>query len=153
MVRKVFLSVMVLCVFALAFVPVQQAFAFGHKGGEDYGKDKSCYGEAGCGFYKTIHHVLYKKKELDLSADQVNQIKLLVKQIKKDNINMDAQIKTLKVEIDTMMWEFPFETEGVNDLVAQKYDLKKQKAQRLVAANDKLKAILTSEQLEKLKTL
>lgn len=148
--RKVFLSVMAVCVFALVLVSAQQAFAYSYKGYD--GKNKSCYGEKGCGFYKTLQHVLYKKKELGLSADQVNQLKSLMKQVKKDNIDLDAKIKTLKVEIDAAMWEFPFETESVNEFISQKYDLEKQKAQRLVSANDNIKAILTNEQLEKMKT-
>ena len=55
---------------------------------------------------------------------------------------------TGRVEIKTMMWEKPFDLDDVNKLVAEKYDLKKKKAQYVMSSINKLYGILTKEQLE-----
>jgi len=94
--------------------------------------------------------VLEKRAELNLSAEQVTQVKALAAEVKKSLIRRDADIETLDVEIKTLMWETPFDVSDVNKFVAQKYDLKKDKARYLVTSHDRLNKILTSKQVSML---
>jgi len=146
--KKCLTAVIVLTVFA-CFAATHTAHAFGKEHG--YGKKGSYCGTSESKFHCKIYKILKKRTELGLSEDQVSQIKKLSTEVKKELINRDAKIKTLKVEIDTMMWEFPFNVEGVNELVAAQYNLKIQKTQYLVSAYGKLATILTEEQTKKLK--
>jgi Spy/CpxP family protein refolding chaperone len=104
-------------------------------------------------FFKMAKRILTNRDELGLSDDQVKEIKALKAETKKGLIKQDAEIKTLGVEIDTLMWETPFDAENVNNLIAEKYKLKKDRAKYIVSAHDKLNKILTKEQLKKVGTM
>ncbi len=145
------LSVVIVLAVFVCFTAAHTAHAFGKQHG--YGKKGSYCATSECKFHGTICNVLKKRTELGLSEEQVSQIKKLSLATKKDLINRDAKIKTLKVEINSLMWEFPFETDGVNELVAAQYNLKAEKTQYLISAYSKLKAILTEEQVKTLKAL
>ncbi|MFC1570747.1 hypothetical protein ACFL4E_03080 [Candidatus Omnitrophota bacterium] len=141
MVKKI-LTVLVLVAFSLScFSGV--LYADGKKG--------KCYGLEGK-FYRQAHKILEHNKELGLTAKQVKEVKALKVKVKKDLIKQDADIKTLKVEINTLMWEAPMSLDETNMLVDKKYELKKKKAKYIVSAYDKLNKILTKEQLDKLST-
>jgi Spy/CpxP family protein refolding chaperone len=141
MVKKI-LTVLVLAAFSLScFTGVLYA---GGKSGKNYGLEGK--------FYRQAHKILEHNKELGLTAEQVKKIKALKAQVRKDMIQQDADIQTLKVEINTMMWEAPMDLDETNGLVEQKYELKKKKAKYMVSAYDKLNKILTKEQLKELST-
>ena len=99
-------------------------------------------------FYSNLKMILDNSKTLELTDEQEQKIKELFRETKKAIIRYDARIKTLTVEIDTMMWEMPYDIGGVNELVAQKYNTKKEKAHYLVSAHDRLNKILTKKQIE-----
>lgn len=101
-------------------------------------------------FYKAAKKALKERDQLRLNDSQVKQIKALLADVKKTLIRQDADIKALKVEINTLMWESPLELDKTNALVADKYDLKKKKAQYLVSSMDRLNKILTPDQRKKL---
>jgi len=148
--KKLLTAVIVLTVFA-CFAATHTAYAFGKHC--DYGKKGSYCGTSESKFHGTIYKILNKRTELGLSTEQLSQIKALSSKVKKDLINRDAKIKTLKVEINTLMWEFPFDTEGVNELVAQQYSLKTEKTQYLISAYSQLAALLTEPQIQTMKEL
>lgn len=104
-------------------------------------------------FFKKAHFILKNQKELDLSDRQIDQIKKLKADVKKDMINKRAKTDLLKVEIETEMWEDPMNLNAINSLIEQKYEVKKEKAKALAAAYAKLKGILTEDQKEELTSL
>lgn len=149
--KKCLTTIMLAALFACLAV-TQTAYAYGKHSGYSGKKGYGC-GLSESRFTCTLSNVLRKKKELGLKSEQISQIKKLSSKVKKDLINRDAKIKTLKVEIDTIMWEFPFSSEGLNELVSQMYTLKTEKTQYLVSAYSQLEAILDEEQVKKLKEL
>ena len=147
--KRKMLVIALLTVFALT---VAASLSYADMGGYKSGGGKQ-YGNLEMKFYKSVHLVLAGQEELGLSTDQVKSIKALTVEVKKDLIQRNAKIETLGVEIKTMMWEAPFDVTDVNNLVAEKYKLKKDKAQYLISSIDKLHKTLTSEQLAKIDTL
>jgi len=140
---------LLLAVFLVAAFSVPAAVAtWGQKG---YGKSMHCKGAKGK-FMGSVHKILKQQDELDLTDKQVKQIKALSVNVQKKLIKQDAEIKTLGVDIKTKMAEKPLDTEAVNALIAQKYNLKSKKAQGKVLACDKLTKTLTEEQQKKLKS-
>ncbi len=103
-----------------------------------------------CGKGKAI---LKDREQLGLTETQVTNVRTLMAETKKSLIKRDAEIKTLKVEINTLMWEAPFDTEEVNNLIAEKYKLKKEKTQFLVSAYNDLYVGLDAEQVKKANAL
>ncbi|MEA3489394.1 MAG: hypothetical protein U9R44_03505 [Candidatus Omnitrophota bacterium] len=104
-------------------------------------------------FFSEVNLAMNSSMALELSDEQVKQIKDLSKEVSKSLIRQDADIQTLTVEINTLMWEVPVNTEMITPLVAQKHELEKKKSQYLVSVHDKLIKIYTKNQLEKLKDL
>jgi len=149
--KKCLTAIVVVALFA-CFTVTQTAYAYGKPSGYSGEKGHGC-SMSDCKFNHTLSHVLGKKKELGLTAEQILQIKKLSSEVKKNLIARDAKIKTLKVEIDSLMWEFPFSSEGVNELVSEMYSLKTEKTQYLISAYSQLEAILAKEQVQKLKEL
>ncbi len=142
--RKIF-TLFLLAALAVLF---SASASYAMTGQKSYGKSEWGLKES---FFHSAHGVLEKRDQLGLSDEQVKAIKDLMKETQKNLIKQDADIKTLKVEINTLMWESPLDTEKINNLLAEKYKLKKDKAKYLVSAHDKLNKILTEEQLKKVK--
>jgi hypothetical protein len=103
-------------------------------------------------FYKA-HFILNNEEELGLSEKQVKTIKDLKIALKKNIINMQAQIDLLTVDIKTEMWEDPMNVEMINSLVEEKYAIKKEKTKALIDAYSKLKGVLSEDQKKTLKKL
>ena len=123
----------------------------------DYGskyckKDKKYDGLQEKIFYKA-HFILNNEEELNLSKKQVRTIKDLKITLKKNIINMQAQIDLLGVDIKTEMWEDPMNIETINSLVEEKYTIKKEKTKTLIDAYSKLKGVLNEDQKKTLKKL
>ena len=132
----------------------QAAYAGGHY------KDKSSYGskdddklDLGEKFCKKVKMVMKYRKELDLTKDQEEKIKKLKFDTKKAQIKRCAEIDVKKVEIHAEMWMDKMNTAKINELIEEKYDLKKEKAKAYVAAIAQLKSILTEKQQDELTTL
>ena len=104
-------------------------------------------------FFKKAGMILSNKEELGLSDEQVNKVKELKMNTKKDLIRKDAEIEILALEIKSEMWKDPADTVAVNKLVDKKYDLKKETTKALVAGCAALKDVLTKDQKAKLKEL
>ena len=104
-------------------------------------------------FFKKTGMMLSNKEELGLSDEQVNKVKELKMNTKKDIIRKDAEIEILALEIKSEMWKDPADTVAVNKLVDKKYDLKKEKTKALVAGCAALKDVLTKDQEAKMKEL
>ncbi|MGB3082188.1 MAG: hypothetical protein WBB86_04275 [Candidatus Omnitrophota bacterium] len=103
-------------------------------------------------FYKA-HFMLKNEEELGLSEKQVDQIRKLKIDTKKDMINKQAQIDLIGVDIKTQMWEDPMDLDTMNELVEHKYMIKEAKTKALLSAYAQLKGLLTEDQKTTLKKL
>jgi len=147
--RSIALVSLVLVLMFSFTVPVAQAY--------DSGKAKACHGKSSKGldkkFFSKAHFILKNKEELGLSDDQVKKIKALKIKTKKDLIRSKASIDLLAVDVKAELWTDVIDANAVNNLIDQKYELKKAKAKSLVGAYIALKNILTEEQKKGLKGL
>ena len=147
--KKIF-AIMIACMLVFSIV-AGNSFAMCEmckmKSSSDKGHQDGVEGK----FYKKAMYILSEKEELGLTDKQIADIKSLKKKVMKDLIQKDADIKTVAVEIKSMMWETPFDVDTVNKLVEEKYELKKTKTQYVISSIGKLNGILTKEQLKQLK--
>ena len=144
--RKSLAIVFLTLVLVASFI-TGEVFADGH------GKSKGDHGSLDKKLYMKAHFLLKNEKELGLTDAQVEQIKNLKYETKKDIIKRKAEIDVLAVDIKRALWADTIDTDAINALIDKKYELKKAKAKTLVSAYAKLKATLTDEQKEKMKTL
>lgn len=133
----------------IAPLPVALAKHGGHGG---YEKSHGKGGLEGK-FCSKAHFILGHAKELGLSSEQEDSLLNLKFDTKRSQISKDAEIDMLKLDIMRALHERTIQTEAINKLIDQKYELKKEKAKALVAAFANLKNQLTEEQYTKMKDL
>jgi Spy/CpxP family protein refolding chaperone len=104
-------------------------------------------------FFKAVRLIYVYQDKLKLSDEQLGQIKDLKVALKKDLIRKKADIKVIKVEIRSLMYEKEIDVAAINKLIDQKYEIKKAKSKMVVDSCVKLKKILTEEQLKKFKEI
>jgi len=131
---------------------------FSNEAAADYGGKKTCYrGERASledKFYHKAHFVLVHKETAGLSDEQIQAIKDLKHETKKTLIKQQADIDILVVDIESKLRAHPtLDLEGINQLIDQKYEIKKSKVKGLASAFSQLKGIVTEEQWDKLKAV
>ena len=104
-------------------------------------------------FLYKAHFILENAEGLALSEKQQEDIKKLKMDTKKNLIRQDAEIEVLKIDIQQKLYEPVIDTNAVNQLIDQKYELKKAKAKSAVEAISKLKQSLSDEQSQKVKEM
>jgi len=104
-------------------------------------------------FFSKAHFLLVHQESLGLAEDQVNQIKSLKMDVKKELVRRGANIDIVKIDIHSHLWQKQIDVAAINGLIDQKYDLKKEKAKYLVSSYAQLKGMLTDEQMEKAKSI
>ncbi|MCP4650780.1 MAG: hypothetical protein GY853_11985 [PVC group bacterium] len=138
--KKIVVGLMIV-VFSCALVG--NSFAFGGMKGKHYDLKKK--------LSKKIKCILQMEEKLELNEKQVNKIKALELEAKKEIIRAEAEIEILGLDIKTKLHEDKINVKEVNKLIDEKYEFKKKKAKTLVNGIAKLKAVLTKEQTQKLK--
>jgi len=156
--KKIFIAGLLVVALA-AFVPAALA---NHGYGGGYGKGFCPHAKSGCGqdqgglkgkFFHKAHKLLKLSDEIGLSEDQVKSIRTLEIDTTKKLIQQKAQMKVLKLDIMQKLWDKPIDTAAIDQLIDQKYEIKKSMAKDVVAAFAKLKGTLTDEQWAKFKEL
>jgi Spy/CpxP family protein refolding chaperone len=102
-------------------------------------------------FFKAVKLMYVYQDKLKLTDEQLDQIKDLKVALKKDLIRKKAEVKVIKIEIHSLMYEKEIDLAAINKLIDQKYEIKKAKSKMVVDSCVKLKKILTEEQLKKFK--
>jgi len=97
--------------------------------------------------------LLAHEEEIGLTEEQVATIEQLKMDVKKSSIRKDAEIDILALDIKSALKADDASLEAINQLVDQKYELKKAKAKDAIAASLQLKNLLTEEQKAKKKAL
>ncbi len=136
-------------VFLIAAVFLSVSFAFaGHPGKCRMGKENL----SDKYFMKTMF-ILENSDELALTEDQIQSIKKLKIETKKELIKKEAELDIIGLDIHSKLMEDKINTKDVGKLIDQKMDLKKQKMMTLVESFASLKNILTDAQKKTLKDL
>ena len=147
---RVLIVVLIVTIMAVFTISMAEAGDYQRSGKNELTSNKMCLETK---FNKTATRILNKKQELALTRDQASQIRALVADVQKRVIMQDAELKTLTVEVNTLMWEAPFNTEQVAPLIDRKHDLQKDKDHFLVASITRLYSFLRPEQIDILNML
>lgn len=145
--NKGFKTIMVFLVCAAFLMTAGTVMAGGHT---KAGDAKQCMESK---FFMKAKMMYLNQDELDLSDKQVDKIKDLKFEVKRNLIKQNAEIDTVKVDIMKELYQDKINTKQIDKLIDKKYDLKKQKAKYLVKSYAQLKGILKKDQYEKLKEI
>ena len=104
-------------------------------------------------FMMKAHFLLEHKADIGLTDDQVKTIKDLKLQVEKDSIQQGADMKTFKLDLDSKLAEDKVDVEGTNALIDKGFAGASASAKSNLSAYAKLKAVLTPDQLTKMKVL
>ena len=104
-------------------------------------------------FNNSIDIALANRSLLGLSDKQIQQIKKLSADVKKKIISIDAQIRTLKVDINTLSWEAPLNLDQSNALLAESHELFQQRGQYLLNSISDFHKILNKNQLKQFNSI
>jgi len=104
-------------------------------------------------FFSKVQMVLAHQDKFRLSEMQVQNIKKLELDTKKDLISKKAEIDVADLDIEAGLKEDNIDVDATGKMIDLKYDLKKAKTMMLMRALASLKSILTLEQKGQLKLL
>lgn len=137
-------------VLMLCAVPLAAANQHGMDGGKHgWGKKDDLKAK----FFHKTHFLLEHADELGLDEPKQEQIKDLKYKVKKELIRTDADIEVLKIDIDRLLMVHAIDVAAVNQLVDQKYELKKNRTKFLVQSLADLKLMLSEDQYKTMKEL
>jgi hypothetical protein len=102
-------------------------------------------------FFMKAHFYLDKKDELGLSEEQVNRIKNLKVNLKKELIKNEAEVDIVAVDIKARLMDDKINAGDINALIDKKYEFKKTAAKATVTSFAELKTVLNDDQKEKAK--
>lgn len=104
-------------------------------------------------FFKKIKMMYVYQDEIGLSDEQMDKIKAIKIDLKKDLIMKKAQIQVIMVDVKAALYEDEINVEAVSALVDKKYEIKKAKMKKLIQAYADVKKILTQDQMDNLKKI
>lgn len=166
--KKSILLVVLTAFFLSLAAPVQAeckggqcALKHGKSHGDCCGSKGDCgkCGEKGGGcpiaekFMTKAHFFLDNQKEIGLSEDQVNQIKKMKVDMKKNAINGKAAHEIFGLELEQHLSQPKINLEAVNSFIDQSMAAMTQGAKDSVAAYAALKGVLTEDQMKTAKQI
>jgi Spy/CpxP family protein refolding chaperone len=101
-------------------------------------------------FLALARRVIAHKKELNLSEEQVRLITNVVADTKVKLMEKNADIETVTVSFNTLVWENPFAIDNITKLAEEKRNLTIEREKLVISSLEKLGAILTPEQKQAL---
>lgn len=104
-------------------------------------------------FFWKVRFYLEHAGLIGLTEDQMEKIKTLEKETKKELIRRKADIEIASLEFKEALRKPKINVEATHRLLDQKYELKKAKTKYLVQTFARLKGILSEDQQEKVKDL
>jgi Spy/CpxP family protein refolding chaperone len=104
-------------------------------------------------FFKKVKMLHRYQDELNVTDNQLEQIRELKITLKKELIKKKADIEIISLDIRSLLYEDEVDLNAVNKLVDQKYEIKKSKMKMVVRSLSELKKILSKEQMDKLKDI
>jgi len=113
-------------------------------------EQKKAFGQK---LFKKVKMIYIYQDELDVSDKQIDQLKELKVDLKKELIEKKAAMDIIKVDIFSLLYEEEIEVEAIEKLIDEKYEIKKSKMNDIVKAYAKLKKILTKKQIKKFREI
>jgi Spy/CpxP family protein refolding chaperone len=104
-------------------------------------------------FFKKVKMIYRYKDELNISEEQLDQIKKLKIALKKDMIRSRADIDIIGIDIRSLLYEDVIDIRTANKLIDKKYEIKKSRMKNIIKSYAELKKVLTKEQFDKLKDI
>ncbi|HBG60415.1 MAG: hypothetical protein A2Y03_00280 [Omnitrophica WOR_2 bacterium GWF2_38_59] len=104
-------------------------------------------------FFKRVKMIYSDQEELGVTEEQLGKIKEVKTALKKDLIMKEAELDIVMVDMMALMYDDETHGDKMKELIDKKYEVKKEKAKRVVDACMSLKEILTEEQKEKMKEM
>ncbi len=104
-------------------------------------------------FMKKTRFLLENKSEIGLSDEQVKTIKGLKLQIEKSEVQQRADRETFILDLKSELAEDKIDVEGANKLIDGNFDAAATAAKANFSTYAKLKGLLTSDQVTKMKAL
>jgi hypothetical protein len=102
---------------------------------------------------KKFHMILKYKEEINLSEQQKEDILEEKYALKKELIQMKADIKILKLDFKKELMQDTLDVTTINQIIDRKYAKKSQKAKRLIEAYVMIKDVLSEKQYDHLKEI
>lgn len=97
-------------------------------------------------FFKKAHFLLENKEALGLSDEQVNTIKSLKSDVKKQTIRQMAEMQVFNIDVKNKLSAPVLDVEGLNKMADDGAAAMAQSAKSLIASYAKLKGVLTPDQ-------
>jgi Spy/CpxP family protein refolding chaperone len=95
--------------------------------------------------------IISTQDESGLTDEQIDRVKQIKYETKKQVIGNEAEIELLKTDIWHEIYRRPADLDKINQLIDQKYEVKKANSKMLAGAYVTLKEIPTDEQWKKIK--
>jgi hypothetical protein len=104
-------------------------------------------------FMRKAHFLLEHKSDLGLTDEQVKAVKELTLQADKDQIRQNAESKIFQLDLKSKMDDEKIDVEGTNALIDKGFSAYAAATKANLDAYVKLKALLTPDQITKIKEL
>ena len=153
--KKLFLGVLVGAILFFGVNGVKLFACASSASGQEFCSKQNCQ-QAFCieeKFFKKAHFILGNQQDLELSDEQIEKIKTLKINVKKDLIMKDASIEVSELDIQSAFMKGEIDVNAINKLIDEKYNIKKDRAKLLVKSYADLKNILTKMQKDKMKEI
>lgn len=144
-------TVLILALFIAASVLAIQPAALAYDGrkcsdcGRKMGLDDKFFGK--------VSFLMDNEEELGLTEEQIDKISSLKWDTKKSLILKQAEIDVIALEMKSGLWQDTIDAPALSKLAEKKYDLKKDKAIKLIESYAALKQILTNDQRDMAKKI
>ena len=147
--KRMILTTTVIAIAALAIVPFVYAGPGRHaRGGEGFGG----HGRADFGL-GILGHLGHVKEELDLSDQQVDQLKAIFKDVREQNKQYREQLRGGMKDVAELLLENPNDIAGAQSLLAQRESAEAAMKANVLQATSKALNVLSAEQRAKLSTM
>jgi Spy/CpxP family protein refolding chaperone len=104
-------------------------------------------------FYSNTKIIMSNSAKLGISDAQIDEVRKMKYDTKKNKIKACADIKIVGVEISEALWKEKVDIDKVNALIDKKYQMKAQLKKDMVGSYVSLNEMLTADQKEMVKSI
>lgn len=146
--KRMLLTTTVIAIAAFAIVPFVYAGPGRHARGEGFG------GHRGAGFgLGILGHLGHVKEELDLSDQQVDQLKAIFKEVHEQNQPYRDQLRGGMKDVAELLLANPNDVAGAQSLLAQRESAEAAMKANVLQATSKALNVLSADQRAKLSSM
>jgi len=145
--KRMLLTTTVIAIAALAIVPFVYAGPGRHARGEGFGGHGAGFGLG------VLGHLGHVKEELDLSDQQVDQLKAIFKDVREQNQPYREQLRGGMKDVAELLLANPNDVAGAQSLLAQRESAEAAMKANVLQATSKALNVLNADQRAKLSTM